>query len=342
MDELHRLIDGYDRLRGGLHAAADHKEWHHFCILSPGVDVVVNFSLSGDLRSAVPSDDQVARIILLAREADHGWDGDVESVPPRDVHARKGHVGMRIGSSTLGFDSTGFTLSVALQRRPLTARLSLEPRAVPLLARADTPIADARVNWLVVPRLEASGVVVVDRRVHRLQRAPAYHDHNWGHWRWGQDFAWQWGFGLSAQADDPWALVFDRTTDRSRSTTMELTMGLWYGSELYRLFRQHEVAVQPAGYTPVRRILKVPRVMALLAPEQTTDIPKRLMVTAGAGRDRVQAVFTTEDAAQIVVPNETDLGVTVINEVPGTVAVEGTVKGRRVASSGRGIGEFLT
>jgi hypothetical protein len=26
-----------------------------------------------------------------------------------------------------------------------------------------------------------------------LDRAPGYHDHNWGRWHWGQDLGWEWG-----------------------------------------------------------------------------------------------------------------------------------------------------
>jgi hypothetical protein len=345
MDELHRLIGRYDHLRGGTDGgpgAADHKEWHHFCVLGPGIDVIVNFNLSGHAGHGQLPAGQVARVILLVHEHGRGWDGDVESVPLGDVDARRGEVGIRAGSSMFGFGSSGFTVSVALRDRPLTAQLNLEPCTLPLLARADELIGSGQAGWLIVPRLEATGTVVVDRRVHRFQGAPAYHDHNWGRWHWGQNFGWHWGFGLPERVDELWTVLFHRLTDRSRSTTMELTMGLWRGSELHRLFRHEQLSVEPVGYLPARPILKVPRMMALVAPERTTDVPERFVVTAAAGRDRARMEFMAEHAAQIVVPNEVDLGVTVINEVRGTITVEGTVKGREVASTGAGMCEFLT
>ena len=345
MQRLQRLIGRSDQLRGGLSDGPEvtpDKEWHYFCVLSPAVKAVVNFNLTRDTSPDRPAAAQVARLIVLVHEAGHGWDGDVDSVPLRDVEARRGEVGMRLGSSTLRFDPTGFKLSVALARRPLTAHLSLEPRSLPLLARADALLGAGRAGWLVLPRLEATGTIVAHRRTYRLERAPAYHDHNWGSWRWGDDVAWQWGVGLPSGGDGPWTVVFEHLTDRARSRTMELTMGLWRGGELHRLFRHHEVAVEPAGYASVGPILKVPRIMAMVAPERTTDVPKRLVVTAEAGRDRVRMAFEAEDAAQIVVPNQTDLGVTVINEVQGSVDLEGRVKGLRVASAGAGLCEFLT
>jgi hypothetical protein len=344
MDDFNDLIGRYDYLRGGVAGgpgAADHKEWHHFCVLGPGIDVIVNFSLSGHAGQGQLRADQEARMILLVHERGHGWDGDVETVPLREVDARQGEVGIRIGSSILDFGPSGFTMSVALQHRPLTARLVLEPRTLPLLARVDDSIGSGQTGWLIVPRLEATGTVVVNHRVHRIERAPAYHDHNWGRWHWGQDFGWQWGFGLPDRADDLWTVLFHHLTDRSRRTTMELTLGLWRGGELHRLFRHEQLHVEPVGYVPVGPILKVPRPMALVAPERTTDVPKQLVVTAAAGPDQARMVFTAEHTAQIVVPNETDLGVTVINEVRGMITVEGTVKGYQVASTGAGMCEFL-
>jgi hypothetical protein len=345
MKEFHRLIDRYDQLHGGIlgdpGAAVDHKEWHHFCVLSPRVDLIVNFSLSGHAGQDQLPAGQAARVILLVHERGRGWDGDVETVPLREVDARQGEVGIRIGSSCLEFGPSGFTLSVALHHRPLTAQLVLEPRTLPLLARADESIGSGQTGWLIVPRLEATGTIVVDRHVHRFERAPAYHDHNWGHWRWGQDFGWQWGFGLPDRAEDLWTVLFHRLTDRSRSTTMELTLGLWRGGELHRLFRHEQLQVEPAGYASAGPILKIPRPLALVAPERTTDVPRRLVVTAAAGPDRLRMEFTAEHMAQIIIPNETDLGVTVINEVRGTITVEGAVKGDQVASTGAGMCEFL-
>jgi hypothetical protein len=46
--------------------------------------------------------------------------------------------------------------------------------------------------------------------------------------------------------------------------------------------------------------------------------------------------------AQIVVPNETDLGETIINEVVGKFQAEGRVKGEEVSFAGEGFFEFLT
>jgi hypothetical protein len=82
--------------------------------------------------------------------------------------------------------------------------------------------------------------------------------------------------------------------------------------------------------------------MALVAPESTTDIPRTLDIRAIAGGDSLLCHFEAEDVAQIVIPNETDLGITILNEVTGHLELEGKVKGELVNMQGGAIFEFLT
>jgi len=343
MAQMRGLVGQHDYLRGGVArgGVADRKEWYHFCILGPDVDVIVNFSLATDLRPAARSGSQLGRVVLLLRERGHGWEGDVDTFPARDVQARAGDVGMHIGGNMLGYGTGGYQLSVALAECPLTARLTLYPRTLPLLARSNAVIGEGRISWLMVPRLTATGTVVAGRRTYQLAGAPAYHDHNWGHWQWGQDFTWQWGFALPSD-DGQWAVVFQQMRDRSRNRVTEQIMALWRGPDLYRLFHQHEIEMQSAGLVPVRPLLKLPRVLGLVAPERTTDLPQRLVVNAVSSSDRLRMTFEAYDLAQILVPHETDLGTMVINEVRGRATVYGDVKGHEVAWAGEGIYEFLT
>lgn len=343
MERIARLIEETDifHLPGPLEpGAAWYKEWLHFCVVTPEVDLVVNLNLSGDTRPAAPLDSRVARVIVLA--AGEVWEGAVDTIPARDVSVHPARVDLRFGHNVARFRDGYFELSAALQDRPVALALRLRPAALPLLVRNNTPIGAGTINWLVVPRLFASGTLTVGTRVHTLSEAPAYHDHNWGRWLWGHDFAWEWGFGLPDRVEMPWSVVFDRTTNRARSQALELTLALWKGEALHRVFTQHEVTVRASGLLAPRRVPKFPRVMTLIAPEATPDIPARLDLFAAAGRDHLHCAFIPESVAQIVIPNDTDLGITIINEVPGRLLLEGEVRGERVAAEGRGIFEFLT
>ena len=77
------------------------------------------------------------------------------------------------------------------------------PGRAPNLTREDGP----PIHWVVIPRLRAEGTIEIDGVVHHLQNAPAYHDHNWGYWSWGDDFAWEWGFGLDEDPENPWNMA---------------------------------------------------------------------------------------------------------------------------------------
>lgn len=340
MDRLARVIALSDHVR--LPAVADggaerYKEWHHFCILGTDVQVILNLNIRGDVRA--PDGASAARAIVLVRE--RAWDGDVDAIASRDVLVRHGRIDLCLGHNAVRFRDGAFELSAALQHRPITLTLRLRPITLPLL-RSSVPLGTGKINWLVVPRLAASGKVVVERRVHTLREAPAYHDHNWGRWLWGYDFAWQWGFALPDHTAAPWSVVFNRITNRAQSRVFELRFALWKNETLHRLFTQDEIQVRPAGYLSPTRVPKFPRAMALVAPEHATDIPLRLDITAAIGGDHLRCRFEAEDVAQIVVPNETDLGQTIVNEVSGRLRLAGEVKGESVAMQGRAIFEFLT
>lgn len=341
---LSRLIrtTNYFRLPfpGDTHADWN-KEWFHFCIVTPEIEVIVNFNICADTRPAAPSGSHVARFIILTYE-NHAWDGDVDTIPMRDVHISSGQIDIHFGHNSVYYEQDEFVLSAALQNRPITLSLRLKPIALPLVMRGNTPISVGSINWVVVPRLAATGIVTVDHRVYPLVDAPTYHDHNWGKWLWGHDFAWEWGFALSENEDAAWSVVFDRTTNRARSRTMELTLALWKDAEIFRVFTQREISIHPSGYLTLERLPKFPRVMALVAPETTTDIPRYFDIRARANGDHLDCRFEAQHVTQIVIPNDTDLGVTIINEVSGQLEVRGRVKGQTVDMQGRGIFEFLT
>ena len=316
-----------------------YKEWHHFCICGSDIQVILNFNLSGDVRPAASPGAQLTRVILLLHE--HGWDGDVDSILSRDSLARPGMIDLHFGHNSVCFENGMFKLSVALQDRPVGLVLQLKPISLPMLMRNNVPIGLGTINWLVVPRLVASGMVAVGRQVYFLNEAPTYHDHNWGSWLWGQDFAWEWGFALPNRVDVPWSVVFDRTLNRMRSHILESKLALWRNDALRRVFTQSEIKVLPSGHLSSTPLPKFPRVMALVAPESVTDIPRYLDISASAGGDSLFCHFEAEAVAQIVIPNETDLGVTILNEVTGHLELEGKVKGEVVNMQGGAIFEFI-
>jgi hypothetical protein len=340
---LERLIEEKNALRypsPGDSKGGWQKEWYHFCILADGLDLLVNLSVCGDLRpSAIPGS-RVARVILLARE--RGWHGDIETVDQRAVHLVPGEVGMELGQNRMSFRDGAFALTAALQGQPLAVDLRLEPRTYPLGLSREVAVGRGSIGWFAIPRLAATGQVVIGDRVHRLKEAPAYHDHNWGRWLWGQDFAWEWGFVHAAAGAENWCVIFDRTLNHARTSVLESTLALWRDEKLVKVFSRHEVSVRPLGYRHPDSLFRVPRPLALGVPELGRDVPQRFELTASWGGDRIACLIDTAYEAQILVPNEADLETTIITEVIGQVRMEGEIRGHRIDTAGRGVFEFLT
>jgi hypothetical protein len=340
---LARAVERTDYLRRSpfaLGGPGGHKEWLHFCILADDLDLLVNFSLSDDVRAGAPAGAEHARLTVLVRGAT--WDGDVDGFEPAEVRVAGGLVDLDFGGNRCVFADGRYRLQVQLQERPVVIDAELVPRTVPALA-PNIPLTDGPpLHWAVVPRLAASGRVVVGGREHRFVEAPAYHDHNWGHFLWGQDMAWEWGFALPDGGAKPWSLAFVRLTNRARTHALAQGIFLWRGRRQHRVFREHDVRFDPErAFLAPSAVFKIPRIMALLSPDVPTDVPRGSTLVAAADGDTLECVFAGDDLAQVVVPAEASPGVTVINEVRGTMRVRGRVGGEPVVLDGRGIFEFL-
>lgn len=316
-----------------------HKEWLHFCVYGADIDVLVNFSICDDVRPGAASGTEFARITVLVREKE--WDGDVDFYEAADVFVHGGHIEAIFGLNSVVFLDGEYHIAVTLRDRPISMDLRLRPMTMPSLANNIQLDPGPPINWLVVPRLLATGVVRVAGREHRIEAAPAYHDHNWGHFAWGRDFAWEWGFALPHGQDVPWSLVFVRLSDRAHTRALMQAIFLWKGMRQHRVMRAADVKVRHEGHLRPARVFKIPRVMGLISPDILPDVPARLWVHGEGDGDELECVFDAHDGAQVIVPNDHDMGVTIINEVSGTVRLSGQVRGETVRMEGRAIFEFL-
>jgi hypothetical protein len=343
-DVLSRTIEHGGYWRGSplrLGDAPGHKEWLHFCIYGDGVDLLVNFSIVDDLAAHTGAPREFARITCLVHTR-AGWNGDVLGFPPEQVAARRGYISLEFGSNSVQFHDGVFYIKAALPERGIALELTLTPAAVPSPANNIAVEDGPPIHWIVVPRLFANGVVLVGNVIHRLRDAPAYHDHNWGHFRWGRNFAWEWGHGVPCTRAEVWSSVFVRLSDRGHSQTLMQALFVWRGARQHRIFRDEELTVTHEGLLRPRVPFKLPRVMGLLHPGSAADIPARLRLDAAGRGDFARIEFTFDDVAQVIIPNDDDLGVTVINEVNGRYLFDGNIRGEVIETSGRAVVEFLS
>jgi hypothetical protein len=339
---LAAAVAATNHVRWGPTPAA--KEWFHFCALTPDVQVLVNLSLSDE------PDGARGRVLALARVGDEpGWRGGERTHHGDSIRAVAGGHRVAIGEAAIDWrDGRYFVAARAGAGEDLVeVDLELSPLTVPLVAeRVD--LAPGSLGWVAVPRLVASGAVRAAGRIHRVDRAPAYHDHNWGAWRWGGgDFAWQWGFALApAHAAPPWAVLYSRLTDRARSRAFDTKVSVWRGALLERVFSAGDVRVRAEGRPPVGQLRRIPRVMNLVIPGDTVEAPGTLEVTAARDqdhdrdRDWLTLRYRPEAVAQVAIPNHQDLGFTLIDETSGRFAVKGRIDGVDLGFEGRSMFEF--
>ncbi|MCP3100721.1 hypothetical protein LZ198_17770 [Myxococcus sp. K15C18031901] len=309
------------------------KEWQHFIVHTPRTQLIVNFSLMNEAWSTSAREPPVARVIILARR--DTLEGDVDSFRGAQIDVQPGRIDTRLGTNSLRFERGRFLLSAALLERDLSVELELIPSSTPL-ATFGRPLAMGRsLSWVSVPRLRADGAITLNGRRERVTRAPAYHDHNWGHFAWGDDFAWEWGQFLAGSDADPWSLVFYRMIDRTRGRVRDQAILLWHGAELRRQFRGPDLRVTAHKRGGLPQALKVPRIMALLSPGTANDVPASLEVTAREGGDDLTARFELRSLAQVLIPDETDpTGVVTLNEACGQMTLSGRLRGEPLAMEG--------
>lgn len=332
--------DHWRRSPASVGGRVGHKEWSHFCVFGDGIELLLNWSLMDDTGSVCPRV-EVPRITWLVRTEHGGWDGELEEQDRARTSVCGGRIDLRMGASELRFRNGVYEIDAVLGGGRVSVKLVLQPLARPAITSSVALGSGSAVRWFVVPRLEADGVITVAGRQHRLRRAPAYHDRDWGRFGWGGDFSWEWAIALPEDNESPWSLVFQRFSDRHRLHVLSQGILLWRKGTHARTLHSRDLTVRSSGSLRAAKCLRVPRVMSLAAPGSAADLPRRVEIEASNGGDRLEIEFELLDLAQIVVPNDGDMpGVTVISEARARARVEGRVRGERVAFAGPAVVEL--
>jgi hypothetical protein len=318
-----------------------HKEWLHFVILGDDFDLLVNFSLCDDMRASPDRAGETARVIVLAHDRE-AWDGDVDTFAAEEVRIRGGGINLSFGDSSLRYRDGLYHLHMRLRERPVAADVTIRPCTFP--ARApNVPMPDGPpLHWLIIPRCETSGTLRLGRRTVALDRALTYHDHNWGRLLWGADFSWRWSFAVPRDPAGLWTIAFAALTDRVRARASAQGLVVWRGPDRYRTFSDREMEFESSlEFASPKAVFKIPRVMALLAPGPLTELPRTVVLRAEGEGDWLEYRFEPKSVGQVVIPNDTDLGVSLLNEVAGRSSFRGRIGGEAFDVESRSIFELL-
>lgn len=315
------------------------KEWWHVCIQTADLTWIGNWSGSQDAFD--PQRPLVGRVIGLARDKHGGpWRGGVAQFAPGNWQATAGLLNASWGDRQ-SIEWRNGQLHVKLQLAGLAADLTLTPVAVPSLSHGIALPADGTIHWLLAPRMLASGTLQLGSTVHILRDVPAYHDHNWGHFAWGDDFAWEWGYALPDDPSTPWSAVSVRLHDRGRTNLWSSALFLWHGSRQIRAFRDAQIQGHAHGLQRVAHAFQVPAALGMTV-SPAFDLPEWLELHAVDGADELVLRFVPRDVSRILLPQDDDpLGVTSICEAVGEVTVRGVVHGLDVDLTGHAVYEFM-
>jgi len=322
--------------------ASTYKEWWHFNLLddASGLDVIVNLSLSGNVREAGRGE---ANLILLAHEPGIGWSGGVTRFDGLAAQVDEVSVDIALGEHRLAFADDHYEMRLVPDAESdIAVDLRLAPLTEPMMVWKNTPIGSGHINWVIIPSLSAAGSVRVGEREYPIRIARAYHDHNWGHWRWGENFGWDWGFCSSATEVEaaPLSLVYDRTVDRTGQQIAEHSLALWHGEALLKFFSRRMMRMRKTGHYR-GKVRRIPGVASLMEPSAVGTIPARVDIVARDGADWVEATYIPDTAIQIGIPRETGFGLVELNETLGWLTMSGEVAGMSFTVTRRSCFEFV-
>jgi hypothetical protein len=330
-----------DFLRAPVQAAArpaDFKEWHHFVVHGRGVRLLINFSLNNEAFGA----DQIRlspRVIVIVH--DGNWTGAIERFDERALNVSADLGDLVVGGNRMTVVPDGYRVAINLPDKDIRGELHFTSASRPFVVR-NQPLGNGRINWLFVPRLRANGWLRAGGQEHRLDDDLAYHDHNWGRFRWGDDFGWTWGTILPTQPGDPWSMVFMQTTDRSRLRTLSQALYVWHQDEPAAIFRHAGVQTRSDGLLNRAADCTLPPPMRLLLDGEVPGVPELIDITATRADDRVHAEFRAHSYVRLAQPSEVSLHrSTVLCEAAGTARASGTINGEEFDFVGTGVFEFL-
>ena len=316
-----------------------YKEWMHFCIRLPEFahgHLIVNLSF---MERVLPAGTvRVPRVTVLAHT--DRWRGRIESIEAKAVHAEPGSCDIRLGTVELRFREGHFLLTV---RSPeLDADLRLIPAVLPTVRSTVVLGPGSAMHWVAVSYLKTSGAVRMHGRRIEVADAPTYHDHNWGHFRWGSDLAWEWGFAHAGGSPADYTVVFIRVSDGSRHRTLSQGALLWQRGEHRRTFHDREIRVASSGTFCCERPLTVPGPMGLLAPGAASGVPAKFSMAAADGVDQLEIEFEPTAIARIAMPSEVDDSrVVLLNEAAGRALVRGRLGGENFQFDSSSVVEFV-
>lgn len=322
----------------GQESPVPRKEWHHFIVHGHGARVIVNFSLSD--HQVGSSDVPVPRVIVLTHHRE--WGGWIDEVEPTDVGFAPDRLAASFGENRVAFEEGGYNIELDMPGSGVQGWLRFVPTSESFLMNNLILGSSGRLSWLIVPRLRVDGQLKAGGVEFSMRGAEGYHDHNWGRFRWGDGFGWDWGSMLPASTSERLSAVLWRVTDRGHTKVVTQGLALWRDGRPLVTFRDADLKVEVEGFLREGPRVTVPSTMALLSSGTAADVPRRMLMMGRRGHDHVVAEFAPSEFGRIAIPSEVpDRKAVALHEISGEISVRGVVSGEEIELGGTGVFETL-
>jgi hypothetical protein len=312
----------------------DHLErrWLHYAFRSaPGdLSVIANLSTLGTSGASGAAVQNMS--ILLVHDAVSGWHSTQfnAEVSPRPWSA--------------------FRLPEPVQRMRIMARrgspgidVTLRRTGRGCTSQCAPFSTDQHLRWQSEPGILASGTVTTRDRVHEDVRLIGYHERVRGWWGWPDLGGWVFGFtNASSTAGEPpaYSVVFTLIQPLSPSDSATGSVMLWRAGRLLRHFPRRRVDVAVGGLLSRDAVSICPPLAATLGTPPAAEVPRRLVIAAAMGDDRLLVEIEAQTAGRIVNPSELGLLPFSVHEVLGPSCISGRVAGRDIAFTAGAVVEF--
>ena len=239
-----------------------------------------------------------------------------------------GDVDLQIGPNSVRYERGRYHVRGALK----DGSVVLEAAWIPRSAGVRIQNIGGVVSSFVLPRMSVSGTLSIDGRAYRLRSTTGYHDHNWGHWRWGRDLGWDWGYILQpkpptpANGHPPLSVVFGQVTDGSRAVARsDMVLMVWAGDRCAHVFLDDAVEMETVGELTDVDVPRVPGLMTLLHPDRR-PVPRQLSIEAKDGDDWLEISLDVDRAMQFLIPHPDGEAITTVSELVGAYHVRGELE----------------
>jgi hypothetical protein len=319
--------------------ASAYKDWFHLNFVEPesGTVGLINTALHGS-----PWDERARAIgTILVHSPQWGWKSHVEIMAYSEANLAPSVVALR--NIALAIDGRSGTIHASSRgaSNPFHARFLAEPISAPIDFEQQMPLGNGWISWYLVSNMSLSGDWTTQGSRTILSKVPAYHDHNWGRWHWGDDFGWEWGCFLRNPANPCAAsMVFARITDRAHRHFEKAFLAVDAGSAR-RFFGADNVALRFGGRFD-SALHRVPGAMAALHQEMAEPrLPRTIEISAAQGSDCVKVSFEARAAAQLITAEPNVRGYGFIHEIVGEYAGAGSLRGVPFETAGYAVFEYV-